>query len=104
MQTKTPKQQLAISVRLYINHKRVLERHSSHYKQPDVARSLAHCYSLFLMAKKDCANFSLKQLCMGVICNKKHLKNILPRVEHNHYAKQKQKLDLIIATANTLIS
>ncbi|MCK6650824.1 MAG: hypothetical protein L6Q66_14300 [Bacteroidia bacterium] len=93
------KQRFAASIRIYIQHKRVLEQHSSHYKKPDVAKSMSKCYDLMRMVSRDCREFSLQSLAKMVIMNEAHLLAILPNMENATYARQKEKIEQLIITA-----
>jgi hypothetical protein len=99
-----PKQDLAIRLRLYINHKRVLaEKCTSHYTDATISKSMRLVYDLLQMVKKDyCANHSLNQLCSMILMHETNLRNILPRMAHSHYEKQLMKLEAILTDARKL--
>lgn len=101
----SPKQDLAIRLRLYINHKRVLAaKCQSHYNDAGIAKSMRLVYDLFTMVKKDyCANHTLDQLCRMVLQHEQNLRNILPRYAHSHYEKQLEKLEIILSAARKYI-
>lgn len=100
-QTKTPKEQLAISLRLWINHKRILAKHSKYYKQPEQAKSISAIYSLYMLVKRNCNEYNLQQLCKLVIVNEKHLRNILPAPANTSYQTQVEKLENLLFTAKS---
>lgn len=98
------KQQYAIMLRLFINHKRVLEKHSSHYKKPDVAKAMSKCYNIYRMVHDSCNTINLETLCRHVIMNETNLRTILPAANNTSYAKQAEKLETIINIAKTFKS
>lgn len=105
MQTKVPsKQEYAIMLRLFINHKRVLEKYSSHYKKPEVAKSMRKCYNIYLMVKDSCNTTHLNDLCKHVIINEADLRNILPAANNTSYQKQSEKLQNIINIAKSYLN
>jgi hypothetical protein len=95
------KQQYAISLRLYINHKQVLEKYSPHYKQGIVAASMAKCYTVYKMVKDSCPSISMETLCSFVRMHEQDLRNILPNPNNATYQKQAEKLEKIITIAKT---
>jgi hypothetical protein len=95
------KEQLAIRLRLWINHKRVLAKHSKYYKEPDRAKSLSAVYSLFLLVKRNCAEYNMQQLINMVLVNEKNLRMILPAPGNTSYKTQEEKLEQLITTAKT---
>ena len=97
------KQQFAISVRLYINHKRVLEKYSPWYKKDEIAKSMSRCYDLFRLVKRDCNSYNLEQLAKMVLINKNDLMMILPAPNNTSYERQKQKIESIIQTAKNIL-
>ena len=98
-QPKTPKEQLAIGLRLWINHKRVLAKHSKYYLQPVQANSISAIYSLYQLVKRNCNEYNLQQLCRMVVINEKHLRNILPAIANTSYNTQVEKLENLLITA-----
>ncbi len=95
------KEDLAIRLRIYINHKHVLaSKCQSHYLDAGIAKSMRLVYDLFSMVKRDyCAQHTMDQLCRMVILHENNLSNILPRSAHKHYKKQVEKLERILEDA-----
>jgi hypothetical protein len=101
MHKQLDKKQFAIKIRLFINHKRVLEKYSKHYKKYEVAKSMRECYRLFQLVKRNCLEYSMESLCKMVIQNEQHLRNIMPNANNSSFETQQKKLELIITTAKT---
>ena len=95
------KKNYAIRLRLWINHKRVLAKHSTFYKQADKAHSISATYSLLLLVKRNCENYSLQDLCRLVLINEKHLWNMLPATTNKSYPSQLEKLQQLLTIAKT---
>src|SRR3990170_8771906 len=93
------KQQFAFKIQLWINHKRVLEKLSDHYKKPQVARSMAKVYDLYKSVGKDCSKYTMFQICWLVNFHEEDLKNILPVMTNRSYAGELEKLNMIIDVA-----
>jgi hypothetical protein len=89
----------AASVRIYIQHKQAIEKHSPWYKKDVIAQSMSKCSSLLVMVKRDCSNYTLPQLAKMVVVYQNHLMMILPAPNNPSYQRQKEKLEKLIQTS-----
>jgi len=97
------KVQFAASVRIYIQHKQVLEKYSNWYRNDAIAKSMSKCYELLKMVKRDCANYSIQQLAQMVMINQDNLTMILPAPNNPSYERQKNKIEKIIQTSKEIL-
>lgn len=94
----------AAAVRIYIQHKRVLEQYSAWYKQAAVANSMSKVYDLFKFVKRDCNEFSSKQLASMVLIYQNDLVQILPAPKNPAFETQKNKVEKLIEIAKQIIN
>jgi len=95
------KQRFAAMVRIWINHKKAIAEHSesSHYKNAVILKSFSKINDLLKLAKRDCNEYNLSDLCKMIVINESDLRNILPAMRNASYKTQVEKLEFILTTA-----
>lgn len=96
MLNSTNQQRYVSAIRIYINHKKVLEKHSTWYKKEAVAKSMSKCWNVLQLVKSNCREYNIRLIAKMVLQHKDDLMMILPAPNNPTYLVQKQKIENLI--------